>query len=371
MCNQEKDSLQNKVKRYSSLKYTLEIIDIIYLLILLFFFQGLGLSQALARGLSESLNNYIIIHTYIFLVYIVYYFLNFPLNFYQSFILERKFCLSNQKVMDWFKDEVKAWIVSYVIALILIGAFYYILSRFAHTWWLVISLFWIFFSLILAKLVPVIIIPLFFRYKVISDNILRDRIINLAKNMRVGIMDVFEIDFSKKTLKANAALAGWGKTRRVILADTLKDKYSYDEIEVVLAHEFAHYRLKHIFKIISVNSIAIILSFYLIFKTSNYFLGLFGFSSLLDIAALPTIIMYIVISGIILQPLQNYISCRLERNADIMALKVTGLKEAFVSMMEKLYFQNLADRNPHPIIKFFFFDHPSINERIAIAKSLS
>ena len=369
MCNQEKDNLQNKVKKYSTLKYALAIIDIIYLLILLFFFQGLGLSQTLAKGLAGSLNNYIIIPIYIFIVYIAYYFLNFPLNFYQSFILERKFCLSNQKVMDWFKDEVKAWIISYVIALILIEAFYYILGRFAHTWWLVISLFWIFFSLILAKLVPVIIIPLFFKYKVISDNILRDRIINLAKKMGLSILDVFEIDFSKKTLKANAALAGWGKTRRVILADTLKDKYSYDEVEVVLAHEFAHYRLKHIFKIILVNSIAIMLSFYLIFKTSNYFLRLFGFSSLLDIAALPTIIMYIVISGIILQPLQNYISRRLERNADIMAMEVTGLKVAFISMMEKLASQNLADRSPHPIIKFFFFDHPPIDERIALAKS--
>jgi STE24 endopeptidase len=271
--------------------------------------------------------------------------------------------------MDWLNDQLKTWIISYIIALILAGAFYYILGRFAYTWWLVISLFWIFFSLVLAKLAPVIIIPLFFKYKVISDNILRDRIINLASNMGVSILDVFEIDFSKKTLKANAALAGWGKTRRVILADTLKDKYSYDEVEVILAHEFAHYRLKHIFKIILVNSLVVTISFYLIFKTSNYFLRIFGFFSLLDIAALPIIIMYIVILGIILQPLENYISRRLERNADIMALKITGLKEAFVSMMEKLCSQNLADRSPHPIVKFLFFDHPPIDERIALAKS--
>jgi STE24 endopeptidase len=79
--------------------------------------------------------------------------------------------------------------------------------------------------------------------------------------------------------------------------------------------------------------------------------------------------MYLVVFGIITQPFQNCISRRLEKNADKMALSVTGLKEAFISMMEKLSAQNLADRNPHPIIKFFFFDHPPVDERINMAKS--
>ena len=193
---------------------------------------------------------------------------------------------------------------------------------------------------------------------------------NLANKMKVKILDVFEIDFSKKTLKANAAFVGIGKTKRVILADTLKDKYSDDEIEVILAHEFAHYKLKHLLKLIFINSLATILAFYFIFKTSDNVLGLFGLSSLSDIAALPVIIMYLVVFGIVMQPFQNYISRYLEKNADKMALSVTGLREAFVSMMEKLSNQNLADRNPHPIIKFFFFDHPPVDERINMAKSL-
>jgi STE24 endopeptidase len=97
---------------------------------------------------------------------------------------------------------------------------------------------------------------------------------------------------------------------------------------------------------------------------------MFGFTSLLDIAALPIILIYFVIFGIIMQPFENYVSRKLERNADLLALKITGLKEAFISMMDKLSLQNLSDRNPHPIIKFFFFDHPPIDERIALAKSL-
>lgn len=187
--------------------------------------------------------------------------------------------------------------------------------------------------------------------------------------MQVKILDCFEIDFSKKTLKANAAFLGWGATRRVVLSDTLRDKYSYDEIEVILAHEFVHYKLKHLLKLILVNSFVIILSFYIIFRTSGYSLKLFGMSSLSDIAALPVMLIYFVLFGIIMQPFENFISRRLERNADMMALKITGLNEAFISMMDKLAKQNLADRNPHPLIKFFFFDHPPIDERIALARS--
>lgn len=359
-----------KAKQYSSIKYTLAIIEIIYLLLLLFLFQSSGLSKILAANIAQTVKSYLVIPFYLLVISIVYYFLAFPLNLYRTFILEHRFSLSQQKIGDWLKDQLKSGIIAYLIGLILISAFYYILKRYTHTWWLMVSLFWIFFSLIVARLTPVIIIPLFFKYKRLSDDTLRSRILNLAHKMKVRILDCFEIDLSKKTLKANAAFVGWGRTRRVILADTLKDKYSFDEIEVILAHEFAHYRLRHLLKLIVVNSLAIVLTFYLIFKTSNYALSFFGLSALSDIASLPLVTTYFVLCSIISEPLQNYISRKLEKNADRLALEVTGLKEAFISMMEKLSLQNLADRNPHPIIKFFFFSHPPVDERIAMARSL-
>jgi len=361
---------QEKAKRYSSIKYTLAIIDTSYLLLLLFFFQGLGLSNILAQELSALLvKPYFVVPAYVLIGYIVYYILDFPLNFYESFILEHKFSLSKQKAKDWLNDQIKTGIISYIIFLVLISAFYYILARYTQIWWLVISLFWIFFSLILAKLTPIIIIPLFFKYKKLSDEELRKRIIDLAVKAKVKILDVFEIDFSKKTLKANAAFVGWGATRRVILADTLKGKYTHDEIEVILAHEFAHCKLKHLLKLILANSVVTVILFYLIFKTSGYTLKLLGLSSLSDVAALPLMLIYFVLFAIFTQPLENYISRRLERDADKMALSLTGLKDAFISMMDKLAGQNLSDRNPHPIIKFFFFSHPPVDERIALAKS--
>jgi len=360
---------RDRAKRYSSLKYILTIVDTFYLLAFLLIFLASGLSEAMARGLLKfSAKNYLAVPLYLLIISFGYYLLNFPLNFYHSYVLEHRFSLSRQKVKDWLRDQAKAGAISYIVALILTAAFYYILKHFLHSWWLVISLFWIFLTLILAKLVPVAIIPLFFKYKKLSDSILRERIMNLADKMKVRVLDCFEIDFSSKTLKGNAAFVGIGKTRRVILADTLKDKYTYDEIEVILAHEFAHYKLRHLLKLIFVNSSATIVIFYLIFKTSDYALKLFGLSSLFDIAALPLILVYFVLAGIIMQPLGNYISRRLEKNADKLALSVTGLKAAFISAMDKLGTQNLADRSPHPVIKFFFFDHPPIDERIKFAQ---
>lgn len=360
----------DKAKRYSSLKYQFAVVDIFYLLILLFFFQASGISSRLAQTLSFHLAQPLIMPAYILIISVAYYIFNLPLNVYSSFILERKFGLSAQEIGTWFKDQLKAGMVFYVIIIILLGAFYYILIRYPQVWWFVVSLFWIFFSLVLAKLTPVIIIPLFFKYKKFSDEALRERIMRLAEKMRIKILDVFEIDFSKKTLKANAAFVGIGSSKRVILADTLKDKYNYDEVEVVLAHEFAHYQLKHLVKLIIINALGILLFFWVVFKTSALLLGAFNLSSLSDIAAFPILVIYMVIFETFTQPIKNYLSRRMEKNADMLAIKATGRKDAFISTMEKLATQNLADRNPHPIIKFFFFDHPAIDERIRMAKSL-
>ncbi|MBN2831291.1 MAG: M48 family metallopeptidase [Candidatus Omnitrophica bacterium] len=360
--------MYNKAKEYSSIKYAFNILGVIYTLILLFLFLRLGASKSLSLWLTNYVPAFLILPAYLILISSGYYFLEFPFNFYQSYILEHKFLLSTQSLKSWFNDQLKAGVISYIIGLILITTFYFILHNFSDKWWLVFSAFWIFFSIILAKIMPVIIIPLFFKYKKLTDEALRERIMNLAKKMKVKLIDCFEIDFSKKTLKANATFVGVGGTRRVILADTLKDKYSHDEIEVILAHEFAHYRLKHLLKLIIVNSFSTLVIFYLIFKTSGPVLSFFGFSSLSEIGALPVAFIYFIIFGIIMQPLEAYLSRSFERSADREALKVTGLKDAFISMMNKLADQNLADRNPHPIIKFFFFDHPPIDERIKIGK---
>jgi STE24 endopeptidase len=360
--------MADSAKSYSQQKYLLGIIDIFYSIALILFFLGSGLCLYLGDFISNSsLPGYLSIPVFLLIILVVYFLFNLPLNFYSGYALEHKFNLSRQKISSWWFDQLKSGVLAYIIFLVLISGFYWILAKFEQ-WWLAVSVFWIVFSVVLAKLTPVLIIPLFFKYKKLEDEVLRQRIFDLAKKMRVKLLDVFEIDFSKKTLKANAAFTGMGKTKRVILADTLKDKYSHDEVEAILAHEFSHFQRKHIFKLIAINSLLTLGLFYLIFKTSAYLLEVFKLTSLFQLASLPLVFLYFMIFGIVMQPLEAYVSRRFEREADSLALKTTQNKEAFISLMDKLASQNLADRNPHPLIKFFFFDHPPIDERIKAAK---
>ena len=363
------DKAISPAKRYSTIKYVFGIADTFTLVILLLVFQFFGFSSLLAGALNRLAGNYYLaLAGYLCVVYAVYYIMDLPSNFYRSFMLEHQFHLSDQKAGDWLRDQFKSFAISLIIFIILAEAFYLAMNIFPGDWWVVSSLFWVFFSVVLARLTPVLLIPLFFKYKPLSDTALKSRILGLAEKMKVKLLDVFEIDFSKKTLKANAAFVGVGRTKRVILADTLKDKYSYDEIEVILAHEFSHYRLKHLLLLISINAVVIVASFYLIFVSGPYAVKAFSLGALSDIASFPLIALYMAAMGIICAPLTNYISRCFERDADRMALEVTGLKEAFISTMRKLGEQNLADSDPAPVIKIFFFDHPPIGERIEMAK---
>ncbi|MDD5128448.1 MAG: M48 family metallopeptidase [Candidatus Omnitrophica bacterium] len=361
--------MADPAKSYSQQKYFLSIIDTFYGIALILLFLGTGLCLFLEDFIrSLGLSGYLATSVFLLIILFIYYFLSLPFNFYAGYTLEHKFNLSKQKISSWWLDQFKSGVLAYIILLVLILCFYWILVKFDQ-WWLVVSVFWIVFSVLLAKLTPVLIIPLFFKYKKLEDEVLRQRIFDLAQKMQVKLLDVFEIDFSKKTLKANAAFTGMGKTKRVILADTLKDKYTHEEVEAILAHEFAHFQRKHILKLIIINSLLTLGLFYLIFKTNSYFLGAFKLNSLGQLASLPLVFLYFMLFGVFLQPLEAYVSRRFEREADALALKTTRNKEAFVSLMDKLASQNLADRNPHPLIKFFFFDHPPIDERIKAAKS--
>ncbi|MFA6349592.1 MAG: M48 family metalloprotease, partial [Candidatus Omnitrophota bacterium] len=227
----DKEGLTRKAARYSLIRYTLIVVDTLYALLLIFIFLKSGLSKELARQVLMSLlPPYLNMPVYFFWAFLGYWVLSLPLGFLQSYHLEHAFGLSTQKIADWFKDQLKSAVIGFIIAFVMLSAYFLVLRAFPGLWWLVISAIWIFLSLFLAKIMPVVIIPLFFKYKKMEDQDLRQRIMRLAQKSNIKLLDVYEIDLSKKTLKANAAFVGFGSTKRVILADTLKNKYTYDEI---------------------------------------------------------------------------------------------------------------------------------------------
>jgi STE24 endopeptidase len=359
---------EGKVKRYTRIKYTVAILDIVLLLVMLTLFQLSGLAVALQGWISRiSSSQPIVIFLYIFTSYILYSFISFPLALYRSYIVEHQFGLSSEKFSSWLKDLVKAEALSIALFALLIETFYFFLRHYPAGWWWMSAIFWIFLSIVIARIFPVVIIPLFFKYKSVEDEALKKRVMELSGKMGVKVLDVYEIDFSKKSTKANAALVGLGRSKRVIFTDTLLGKYAPEEIEAVLAHEFAHHRLNHLAKLVVLSASATLATFYIFSRIGPSIFSRFDIA-VYDIAGLAVWLFLFMAFQIILTPIQNFVSRRMEKNADLQALKYTGNKNAFISMLEKLGEQNLSERKPSVLAKILFYDHPPMEERIALAR---
>lgn len=361
--------MEDRAKEYARIKYGLAIIDLIFLLCLLLILQISGFGRILhnmCRGITSS--EALIIAIYSAILFFLYAALSFPLDFYRSFTVEHKFGLTKQKISSWLLDYVKGNALRLLLFILLIEGFYLFIRNYSASWWWMSACFWIFLSIVIARIFPVVIIPIFFKVKLIGDVSLKDRIMKLAEKMRVKILDVFEIDFSKKSLKANAAFVGLGRSKRVLLTDTLlSGKFTPEEIEVILAHEFAHYRLKHMIKIVSINAFVVLLAFYIFFELDNrVFTGL-GMA-IRDISNIGLWMFLFVLFQAAFSPVQNLISRNMERSADRNAIKITGNAGAFISMMEKLSEQNLSEKLPPLWAKILFYDHPPAGERIDLAK---
>ncbi|HSD64449.1 MAG TPA: M48 family metallopeptidase, partial [Ignavibacteriaceae bacterium] len=252
-----------------------------------------------------------------------------------------------------------------VIGIPVLLLFYYVLNRFGQLWWLPFAIILFILSVVLARLVPVIILPLFYKITPLEDEDLKMRITRLAKDAGVKVENVFKFNMSKNTKKANAAFTGLGKSKRILLGDTLLDNYGKDEIETVVAHELGHYKKKHIIKNLFIGTIASFGTLYLISLLYDISIGWFGFKRIQEIAALPILSMWAMLISLIETPLTNILSRRFEYEADVYAVTVTNKPAAFISTLNKLTEQNLGDKNPHPFVEWFFYSHPSITNRVS------
>ncbi|MFQ5777553.1 MAG: M48 family metalloprotease, partial [Terriglobia bacterium] len=246
---------------------------------------------------------------------------------------------------------------------------YAALRRFPETWWLLCATLFVLFFILLAQLAPVLLFPLFFKFEPLPDEELRQRLVRLSERVGARVRGVWLWKLSEKSRKSNAALVGWGKTRRIILADTLLEKHSPDEVEVILAHELAHHVHNDIGKGIAVQTALTFAGFYAVHRALAAWSEPLGFAGSADFANLPLLLLVTGGLSLLVLPATNAFSRSLERQADAFALRTTGNREAFVHSMEKLAEQNLAQRRPHPAIEFLFHSHPSTQKRIAFAQT--
>lgn len=359
-------------KKYNNIKLAIGISETILIFILTFLFVYSGYSRKLSEFLySYSESDYVVLILFTVVTGVAASILLFPLNFYSSYILEHKYNLSNQTLLKYFTESIKSTLVSGAIGVPILLLFYFILKEFGDYWWLVFASAMFFISVILSQIFPVLIFPIFYKVKPIEDEKLKERIKILAKDAGLKVKDVYSFNMSKNTKKANAAFTGLGKTKRIILGDTLLSSYSKDEIETVIAHELGHYKKKHIIKNIifgTVNSFAIFFIISVLYKIS---LSWFGFTAITEIAALPLLTLWAMLIGLIQTPVSNLLSRKFEYEADQYAIESTRKPLSFIQTLNKLTEQNLGDKEPHPFVEWFFYSHPSIKKRISAIENYS
>jgi STE24 endopeptidase len=294
-----------------------------------------------------------------------------PINFLDGFWLEHRYALSNLTLGGWVKDELKGLAVGATLGVLAMEFLYWAMRRWPEHWWVLCAFGFMGFFVLLANLAPVLIFPIFFKFKPLENPSLTERLLELSRRAGTRVKGVFEWKLSEKSKKANAALMGLGNTRRIILSDTLLEKFQDEEVEAVLAHELGHHVHRHIFQMIAIQGAATFAGFYLIHRTLDWLSPHFGFHGAADFANLPLLALVTTILSLVLLPAVNSYSRAMERQADTYALRAIPSREPFITSMEKLAELNLAERQPHPWIEFIFHSHPSIQKRIAFAQKFS
>ena len=356
----------DSAKKYNNIKLAIGIGEGIFSFILILLFVWLGYSLQLEFFLSNYFaNSYLLFISFVLVIGFIGSILSFPVSWYTGFFLEHKYNLSNQTFWKWIWEGLKGLLVSLVIGIPILLTFYYVLNTFYSLWWLPFAIIMFLISVVLSQIFPVLIFPIFYKITPLEDENLRARITNLAKNAKLKVENVYKFNMSKNTKKANASFTGLGKTKRIILGDTLLNNYSMEEIETVIAHELGHYKNKHIIKNIIIGTASSFLTLFLIALLYQNSLDWFGFESITQVSALPLLALWSMLVGIIQTPLGNILSRKFEYEADEYAVIETKNPFAFKKTLEKLTDQNLGDKEPHPFVEWFFYSHPSIKNRIA------
>jgi STE24 endopeptidase len=235
-------------------------------------------------------------------------------------------------------------------------------------WWVTAAVVFSVIMIALVQLAPVLLLPVFYEFKPLDRPVLHDRLVALAERAGARVLGVFEWRLGDRTRKANAALTGIGRTRRIIVSDTLLADHSDDEIEVILAHELAHHVHRDIWKGIGLEIVLIAAGFFLADVALAAAVGRFGIVSKSDPAALPILVLAGGLVSLALTPFANAVSRAHERRADRYALDMTENAAAFTSAMKRLGAQNLAEERPSRLVEFLFYTHPPITARIEAAK---
>jgi Zn-dependent protease with chaperone function len=368
--NEDRASRFHRLRRRAALAST--VLGIAALLTLLVTGASVRLAEW-TRGIAESLpwpfRPLSAIALYAATLAIAWEIVSFPLVFYRTFALDRRYGLSSEPAAAWVAEHLKALAIGLALTLGATLAVYGAIHLSPDRWWFIAAGFFFVAAILMSLVAPIWLLPLFYRFRPIDRDALRERLLTLSSRAGVRVLGAFEWGLGEKTSRANAALVGVGRTRRILVSDTLLEDYSDDEVEVILAHELAHHVYYDIWTTLALETAVVSTSLHGAHLVATYVSSPLGLRGPADLAALPLMALGAGAVSLALMPLTNAWSRHNERRADRFALRLTGRPEAFISAMRRLGAQNLAEARPPRLAFWFFHTHPTMEQRIASARS--
>jgi len=305
---------------------------------------------------------------YIALIFLALYLLTLPLDYYRGFVLESRFGLTAHTPATWAMDYLINRSISLLLTVLSFTGLYALMQYYPSRWWYIAGVFSALFIIAGTYLYPLIIDPLFYNFEPLQDEAMNSRIIIMAEDVGIQVDEVLVADASRKTTKANAYFTGLGGSKRIVVYDTLLSGFSQHEALAVIAHEIAHWKYAHITKGILLGIGQAFITLFLLSLVLKELSITQAAASRADFRAIIIAIIFFTLISFVSMPIQNAISRAFEREADLMAIELTRMKELQVTLHKNLAQANLSNVEPHPLIKAVLYTHPPTLERINLAR---
>ena len=295
-----------------------------------------------------------------------------PFDLYHTFVLERRYGFSTITWKLWLVDFIKSVTLSAILMAIIVGALMAFITYLPGSWWFWGWAFFTLFQIMILWLYPVLIAPLFNKFEPIADAALADKIIAMLSKAGLKAGGIFQVDEGKRSKHTNAYFTGIGKTKRIVLYDTLLASHTHEEIVSVLAHEIGHWKKKHILKQLAFMICASLILFYGVYLAVAWpsLYKAFGISQTPVYAGFFLASLYLSAAGFFLSPVGSAVTRRYEREADRMSFDLTGTSQPMIHALKRLAKDNLSNLHPHPWYVRFYYSHPPLAERIEYLQAM-
>jgi Zn-dependent protease with chaperone function len=361
----------DEMRRHSRIGDTLYFVGTAWSFGVLVLILATGLSRRMRDAAARVTRKpFVLAMLYIALFTVAVAVLEFPLAYYGGFMVPHQFDLTDQSFGSWMADMLKGLAVNLVIGSV-VGALALLAIRKVRRWWVVLWLATVPLIILVVVIQPIVIDPIFNKFEPLQDQVLKQKLLDLASRAGIEGGRVYQVNKSKQTKEMNAYVTGIGPTNRIVMWDTLLAKMDHDEVLGVMGHEMGHYVMNHIWKTLAFLLAISIPVFYLLYRL--YEPGLrrwgsrWGVTEPGDPASLPWLLLIASVIGFLLSPVISGYSRSQEHAADVFALEVTHLNEPFATAFVKMAEDSKRDPSPHPFMKYWTYSHPPIAERIPFA----